>query len=427
MPLRYAMILAGGVGSRLCVLSEKRAKPAVPFAGKYRIIDFTLSNCVNSGLTDVGILTQYKPASLNQHIGIGKPWDLDRRHGGVRLLQPYLGWRETDWYKGTADAVYQNLDQVRRRHIDEVLILSGDHVYKMDYNRMYEYHVERRADMTIGVMPVPAAETHKFGILELDRTGRVTGFIEKPKEPPRSNTASMGVYLIRAEVLSEALAADAADPGSSHDFGHDVIPALVGRRRLFGYRFADYWQDIGTLDSYYQANLDLTAERPALDLHDPQWTMHTVDSSYQPVKFIGTGGAEGSLLSNGCIIYGQVRHSVLSPGVVVERDAVVEDSIIFNDSWIGPGARLRRVILDKNVHVGRGCRLGTAAGGAPPNERCPDHLHSGLSVVGKNTRIPEHTAIQHNVRIGCEVHDGHFRGQVLPAGTALDVPGEPQH
>jgi glucose-1-phosphate adenylyltransferase len=427
MPLRYAVILAGGVGSRLCVLSDRRAKPAVPFAGKYRIIDFTLSNCVNSGLTDVGILTQYRPASLNRHIGIGKPWDLDRQHGGVRLLQPYLGWRDTDWYKGTADAVYQNLAEVRRRQIDDVLILSGDHVYKMDYNLMYQFHVDRRADMTIAVRPVPAEETHKFGIMELETDGRVTRFIEKPRQRPRTNTASMGVYLFRTEVLIEALGEDAADGESSHDFGKDIIPALVDRRRLYGYRFEDYWQDIGTLDSYYEANLDLAGTAPELDLHDSSWTMHTVDTAHQPVKFIGEGSAEGSLLSNGCIIYGTVKDSVLSPGVVVERGATVERSIIFNDCWIGPDSQLDRVIIDKNVHVGHRSRLGVGPLDAPLNQRCPDHLQGGLTIIGKNTRIPENTEIGRHVRIGAEVNESHFRTATLPPGSALEAADSRTH
>ncbi len=427
MPLRYAMILAGGVGSRLCVLSDKRAKPAVPFGGKYRIIDFTLSNCVNSGINDIGILTQYKPASLNRHIGTGKPWDLNRRHGGVRLLQPYIGWRDTDWYRGTADAVYQNLNQVRDRQIDDVLLLSGDHVYKMDYNLMYQFHLERQAEMTIGVMPVPPEETNKFGIVEIDADGMVTGFVEKPKEPPRSNTASMGVYLFKTSLLLEALERDAADSQSSHDFGKDVIPTLVGRRRLFGYSFSDYWQDIGTLDSYYEANLDLAAGAPELDLYDGGWTMHTVDTSHQPVKIVADGSADGSLLSNGCIIYGQVRNSVLSPGVVVERGATVENSIIFNDAWIGPDSQLDRVILDKNVHIGRGSRLGFGGLEAPPNQRCPEHLHTGLTVVGKNTRVPAEMHVGRNVRIGSEVHESNFQGRLVASGSAIEAPAELSH
>ncbi|MGD8394622.1 MAG: glucose-1-phosphate adenylyltransferase family protein [Candidatus Eiseniibacteriota bacterium] len=426
MPLRYAMILAGGVGSRLCVLSDKRAKPAVPFAGKYRIIDFTLSNCVNSGLTDIAILTQYKPASLNRHIGIGKPWDLDRRLGGVRLLQPYLGWEAKDWYRGTADAVHQNIEEVRRRQLTDVLILSGDHVYKMDYHAMYEFHVERRADATLGVIPVPWEETHKFGIVETDPSGRVSGFVEKPDQRPRTNTASMGVYLFRAGLLVDALERDAARPDSSHDFGKDVIPALLDRR-LFAYRFDGYWQDIGTLDSYYEANLALTTDPSPVDLYEPDRAVHTEDTFHQPVKFVGNGAAAGSLLSNGCIIYGTVVNSVLSPGVVVERRAVVENSIVFNDAWIGPDSHLDRVILDKNVHVGRGCRLGVGPLDTTPNRRCPDHLRTGLSIVGKNTRLPEGLRIGRNVRIGSEVHESHFRDGVLTDGGSIEIPNEPSH
>jgi glucose-1-phosphate adenylyltransferase len=424
--MQHAVIMAGGVGSRLCVLSDKRAKPAVPFAGKYRILDFTLSNCVNSGIVEVSVLTQYKPASLNEHIGIGKPWDLDRRRGGVRLLHPHPSWRETDWYSGTADAVYQNLHEVTRRSTRDVLILSGDHVYKMDYGEMAEYHRSRQADVTIAVTPVPWEQTGQFGIVELEADGQVAGFVEKPTTRPRSNTASMGIYIFRVEVLAKELERDASDPRSHHDFGRNVLPSMLGRSRVFGYPFRGYWQDIGTLDTYYDAQLDLASDLPSLDLYDPSWLVHTRDVYYPPVKFIGTGSAESSVLSNGCIIYGEVRNSVLSPGVVVERGAVVERSIIFNDTWVGPDARIDRAILDKNVYVGRAARVGDGDS-LIPNQGCPEHLSSGLTVVGKHARIPEEAVVGRNVRIGSEVTERHFPSPAVPAGAVIQAPGEEGH
>jgi glucose-1-phosphate adenylyltransferase len=424
--IQHAVIMAGGVGSRLCVLSDKRAKPAVPFAGKYRILDFTLSNCVNSGIVEVNILTQYKPASLNEHIGIGKPWDLDRRRGGVRLLHPHPSWRETDWYSGTADAVYQNLHDVTRRRAGDVLILSGDHVYKMDYREMAEFHKSREADVTIAVTPVSWERTSQFGIVELEADGRAAGFVEKPATRPRSNTASMGIYIFQVEVLARELERDAADPRSHHDFGRNILPSMLGRCRVFGYPFAGYWQDIGTLDTYYEANLDLTSDLPNLDLYDSSWLVHTRDVYYPPVKFIGSGAGEGSLLSNGCLIYGEVRNSVLSPGVVVEKGAVVDRSIILNDTWVGPDARIDRAILDKNVHVGRGARVGEGEA-LVPNQGCPDHLSSGLTVAGKHARIPEGAVIGRNVRIGSEVNESHFPGLEVKSGTVVEAPGEEGH
>lgn len=426
MTLRYALIMAGGIGSRLCVLSDKRAKPAVPFAGKYRIIDFTLSNCVNSGILDVSVLTQYKPQSLNEHIGIGKPWDLDRHHGGIQLLQPHPSWRDTNWYSGTADAVYQNLGEIMRRNAEDVLILSGDHVYKMDYTVMYEFHRSRQADVTVAVLPVRWELTSQFGIVEMAADGRATSFIEKPRERPRTNTASMGVYIFRSSVLAAELLRDAADPRSQHDFGKNILPGMIGQGRVFAFPFHGYWQDIGTLDTYFEANLDLAADEPSLDLYDPAWRVHTRDVFYPPVRFVGSGSAERSLLSNGCIIFGEVRDSVLSPGVVVEKGAVVERSILFNDSWIGPGAHIDRTIVDKNVHVGRGARIGEGEA-IVPNRGCPDHLASGLSVVGKHARIPAGAVIGRNVRIGSNVTENQFTSRLVAGGEVLEAPGEEGH
>ena len=272
---RYAFILAGGAGTRLCLLSERRAKPAVPFGGKYRIIDFTLSNCVNSGIFDVGVLTQYRPTSLNRHIGSGRPWDLDRTRGGIQILQPSLGAVNSDWYQGTADAIYRNLVHLRRRRVEQLLVLSGDHVYTMDYNELYEFHAASRALVTVAVTEVPESMTNQFGILTADASGRVIGFEEKP-QLARSRLASMGVYLFDRDALIRWLMEDAERPGSSHDFGKDLLPVLVQRgEAVYAHHFRSYWQDVGTLDSYYDSNRALLSERPPIDLASHEWVIHT--------------------------------------------------------------------------------------------------------------------------------------------------------
>jgi len=418
---RYAFILAGGLGSRLCLLSERRAKPAVPFGGKYRIIDFTLSNCVNSGIYDVGVLTQYRPTSLNQHIGTGRPWDLDRTRGGVHLLQPSLGTVQRDyWYQGTADAIYQNLIHLRRRRNDQVLVLSGDHVYKMDYNVLFAFHKASGAAVTVAVTEVPAESISSFGILETDRTGRVTGFQEKPKRSD-SRLASMGIYLFDRDALVRWLAEDAVTPGSEHDFGKDLLPRLVARgEHVYAHRFGDYWQDVGTLDSYYQTNLDFLAPRPPLDLADPDWVIHTQSADRPPVRFERGSRAARSFLANGCRIAGTVEHSMLFPGVTVEPGAVVRDSIVMHDTVIGRGAVVDHAIVDKEVRVGDGVVLGHGDAGTP-NRACPEHLSSGLLVVGKGARLPKDIRVGRNARIGAFTSEPDFAGDV-PAGGVVDGP-----
>ena len=418
---RYAFILAGGLGSRLCLLSERRAKPAVPFGGKYRIIDFTLSNCVNSGIYDVGVLTQYRPTSLNQHIGTGRPWDLDRTRGGVHLLQPSLGTVQRDyWYQGTADAIYQNLIHLRRRRNDQVLVLSGDHVYKMDYNVLFAFHKASGAAVTVAVTEVPAESISSFGILETDRTGRVTGFQEKPKRSD-SRLASMGIYLFDRDALVRWLAEDAVTPGSEHDFGKDLLPRLVARgEHVYAHRFGDYWQDVGTLDSYYQTNLDFLAPRPPLDRADPDWVIHTQSADRPPVRFERGSRAARSFLANGCRIAGTVEHSMLFPGVTVEPGAVVRDSIVMHDTVIGRGAVVDHAIVDKEVRVGDGVVLGHGDAGTP-NRACPEHLSSGLLVVGKGARLPKDIRVGRNARIGAFTSEPDFAGDV-PAGGVVDGP-----
>jgi glucose-1-phosphate adenylyltransferase len=420
---RYAFILAGGLGSRLCLLSERRAKPAVPFAGKYRIIDFTLSNCVNSGIYDIGVLTQYRPTSLHQHIGIGRPWDLDRTRGGIQLLQPSLGEVSDEWYRGTADAIYRNIIHLRRRRTDHVLVLSGDHVYKMNYDVMYAFHVANRASMTVAVTEVPPEAISGFGILETDARGRVTAFKEKPREAD-SRLASMGVYLFDREALVNWLIEDAQMPDSSHDFGKDLLPRLVARGEgVFAYRYGGYWQDVGTLDSYFQANMDLLADDPPMELNDPGWVIHTQSADRPPVRFEHGCNVERSFVANGCRVAGHVERSILFPGVTVAAGAVVRDSIVMHDARIGPEAALDRAILDRDVQVGAGTRIG-AGEACAPNAACPEHLASGLTIVGKGARLPGGLTIGRNARIGPEVGEQALTRDVPGGGVVRGPTGE---
>ena len=427
-PSRYAFLLAGGLGSRLCLLSEKRAKPAVPFGGKYRIIDFTLSNCVNSGIFDVGVLTQYKPGSLRDHIGSGRPWDLDRNRGGVQILQPFQGSEENDWYRGTADAVYQNLVHIRRKRAEDILVLSGDHVYKMDYGPMYEFHRDRRAAVTLAVTTVPAEQTDQFGIVEFDSRGRITGFQEKPKPgAARSTFASMGVYLFRREVLEMALAEDADDPTSSHDFGKDLFPRFLARGvEVYAHLFPQYWQDVGTLDSFYDANMELLAPRPPIELADPEWIVHTVSLTLPPVRVGAEARIQASLAANGARVDGHVERSILFPGVVVERGAHVVDSILMPGVHVGPGARVTRVIADKGVDIAEGARVGGAVepGETPaPNRLCPEHLSSGLTLLGVRARVPAGLVIGRNVRIDPEVTEDCYENDAPDGAHVASPPG----
>jgi glucose-1-phosphate adenylyltransferase len=396
-----AMILAGGEGTRLTVLSEKRAKPAVPFAGKFRIIDFTLSNCVNSGIYTVGVLTQYRPHSLNEHIGIGKSWDLDRARGGVRILQPYQGRGGQIWYGGTSDAIYQNLNYISEHKADRVLILSGDHIYKMDYRPMIQFHNERGADLTIALMPVPLEETNRFGIMTVDEEDNITAFYEKPKDMDKGNLASMGIYVFNANVLKQRLS-EGNEQSPRTDFGKHVIPAMLeAGDKILAYRFTGYWVDVGTVDSYWATNLELVQPQPALDLYSDNWPIHTLSEERPPVKNGPQASVTHSMVSNGCVIRGTVSNSVLSPGVYVSPGAVVRDSVIMNDTWIGPGARIERSVIDKQVVIGAGAQIGV---GDPtvPNERMPDRLFAGITVIGKNADIPDGAWIGCNVLINSD-------------------------
>ena len=410
-----AVILAGGEGERLSILSSVRAKPAVPFGGKYRIIDFTLSNCVNSDINDVVVLTQYNPRSLNDHIGLGRPWDLDRNRGGVRLLQPYIArGRVAEWYRGTADAVLQNFNDVEHDPSDAVLILAGDHVYKMDYQPFVAAHRRHRADVTIAVRRVPLAEASRMGILAMDETGKITEWQEKPKQP-KSDLASMGVYVFSKRALRSWLSEDRTD------FGAHVIPAMIdGGARVFGYRFGGYWQDVGTVQSYWEADMALLVDRPELDLYDLEWLIHTKSEERAPAKIGPTAQVHRSLVSHGCVITGTVVNSVLSPGVRVEMGAVVRDSIVMFDTVIRSGAVVDRAILDKEVVVGQGAIVGDGDDFDTPNNKEPGRLNTGITVIGKRSIIPRGVRIGRNVKIGDHVRSSDFAGRVVRNGSSVE-------
>ena len=420
-----AVILAGGQGERLSVLSVKRAKPAVPFGGKYRIIDFALSNCVNSGIYHTAVLTQYRPHSLHDHIGVGKPWDLDRARGGVRLLQPYLGRRESDWYKGTADAVFQNLPMLVDWKMDLALILSGDHIYKMDYGKMMSFHRENRADVTVGVMEVPIEEAHRFGTLVVDKDQRVIEFDEKPPQP-RSNLISMGIYVFDPEILTQRLTEDSRLRSSAHDFGKDVIPRMVGTDRVFAYQFNDYWRDVGTIASYWEANMGLLNDPPDFDLYDYDWVIHTRSEERPPAKMGSNAQVSNSLISHGCHVLGSVERSVLSPGVFIGEGAVVRDSIIMTDTIVGRNAVIDCSILDKEIVVGAGATVGYGDD-QTPNRLEAKNLSTGISVVGKRVRIPPGLRLGRNVRLDADVvesdfeHVRHVDG-MIPSGETVLAP-----
>lgn len=391
MTTALAMIMGGGASEELSVLTEVRSEPAVPFGGKFRLIDFPLSNCVNSEIYNVAVLTQYRPRSLNSHIGIGKPWDLDRNDGGVRLLQPYRGGPYGDWQRGTADAVRRNLDFVQLQDEEHVLILAGDHIYLMDYRPMLRQHVRTGAELTVAVRRVNLRETHRYGIVSVGADDRVLDFQEKPRHT-RETLASMGIYIFRKEVLVAVLEED-----DYVDFGKDVLPAMLkGERLVYAYTFPGYWADVGAVQAYWEANMSLLAENPALDLYDSEWVVHTRSEERAPVKIGANAQAGGNLLSNGCRVDGMVERSILSPGVYVAEGAIVRDSILLNDTVIEPGAVVDRSIIDKDVTVEAGARVGFGEENTP-NKVMPETINTGLTLVGKGSIIPSNVELGRNV------------------------------
>jgi glucose-1-phosphate adenylyltransferase len=415
------LILAGGAGSRLSILGEKRAKPAVPFAGKYRIIDFPLSNAVNSDLYRIAVLTQFRPHSMMQHIGIGEPWDLNRRPpNGLQVWQPYRGRSDQDWYRGTADALYQNRGFICEDGSDTMLILSGDHIYKQDYRDLLRFHKEKGAELSVAVMNVRQDEVHRFGIMSVDpSTNKITRFAEKPKVS-ESTLASMGIYVFNTSFLLQLLDEDAQDKNSAHDFGKNIIPRIVEMGKAFAYPFEGYWVDVGTIQSYWETSMALLDPKPALDLYRADWIIHTRSVERPPVKCIPPGEMINSMASNGCVITGTVINSILSPGVVVEKGAVVRDSVIMNDTVVRARAVVNRCILDKEVEVGANSQLGAGTDNTP-NKLEPGNINTGITIVGKRACIPAGAVIGKNCRIDPGTSEADYASLTVASGETIST------
>jgi len=414
-----ALILAGGEGKRLSVLAQGRAKPAVPFAGKYRIIDFALSNCVNSGINTVAVIPQYNPRSLARHIGVGKPWDLDRSVGGIALLSPFVSTNgEMHWYRGTAEAVYHNMRFIQDSRVDEVLILAGDHVYTMHYEEMIKSHRQQGAETTIAVTEVPLAEANRFGIVTIDNN-RVIAFEEKPQQP-KSNLASMGIYIFNKDILFKVL--EDAHRRGLQDFGSQIIPDAINKYQIYGYKYQGYWRDVGTIEAYWQANMDLIIDLPPFNLYEPENQVKTPSVDMPPVKLGPKAQINRSLVSNGCIINGTVLNSVLSPHVYVEEGAQVIDSIVFDDTIIAKDAVVHRSIIDKECHVAQGCCIGYGDDYVP-NKDEPVYLNCGITVIGKGARLPPRLKVGRNCKIDSEVQESNFSTLFVPSGSSV-VGGE---
>lgn len=412
-----AMILAGGQGSRLGVLTKKIAKPAVMYGGKYRIIDFALSNCVNSGIDTVGVLTQYQPLKLNNHIGIGKAWDLDKLNGGVTILSPYIRGKTGEWYKGTANAIYQNIDYIDKISPGYILVLSGDHIYKMDYSKMFDTHKKKNAEVTISVINVPAKEANRYGIMSADHYGKIYEFEEKPKNP-KSTLASMGVYIFTWEILKDYLLKDSKDNESEHDFGKNIIPAMLKEgRKLWIYNFKGYWKDVGTIQAYWESNMELVKRVPELNLYDQAWKIYSPNLTMPP-HYVGRGGSvQTSIVAEGCIIYGSIRRTVIFPGVIIEDGALVEDSIIMANSRIGSDAYISHSIIGENVWVGGNVRIGI--GEVITNEYRPAIYNSGITVIGDDANIPDNITIGKNVMVDIGANYKDFYGSHIPSGRNI--------
>ena len=382
-----AMLLAGGQGSRLGVLTKSMAKPAVPFGGKYRIIDFPLSNCVNSDIDTVGVLTQYEPLALNSYLGSGQPWDLDRMNGGVFVLPPYVSGSEGQWYSGTANAVYQNLPFIDQFDPEYVLILSGDHIYKMDYAKMLRFHVEKNADATIAVLTVPMDEASRFGIMNTDEYARITEFEEKPKQP-KSNKASMGIYIFNWRILRPYLVNDDKDKSSSHDFGMNIIPDLLrAGANLYAYDFKGYWKDVGTLKSLWEANMDLLGQRPEFRLADKDWRIYSKSPAMPPHYLGELADVTDSIVSEGCVVYGNVKHSVLFTGVHVAKGAYIRDSIVMPGAVIGENAIINKAIIGEGAVISPGAVIGSDP--TPEDGVYDTSLSGDITLVANTVTVPE--------------------------------------
>ena len=404
------LLLAGGIGSRLNLLVGHRAKPAVPFGGIYRIIDFSLSNVMNSGLTRVGVLTQYKPLSLMSHIGDGSAWDFTGRTRGVKILPPRTGELDSDWYKGTADAIRQNIDFILANPSEQVVVLSGDHIYRMDFDAMLSYHQHKRADITIGMMVVPKSEIHQFGAGIIDNENRIVDWEEKP-QVPRTNLASMGIYVFDTKYLLRTLERDRKEA----DFGMDIIPRAINEDRVYAYPFYGYWRDVGTIQSYWETNMDIIRENSGISPEEweirpnPEYGGRPMDRA--PARFLSGSQVSSSLVAAGCVIEGTVVNSVLSPGVRVKKGAVVSNAVIFEDCVLEEDAKVDLAILDKRVQVGRGAVVGHGDNLTEVNKAYPKHLYTGISLVGKEARIPAGVSIGRNCIVNFGYNEGSFHGK----------------
>lgn len=415
-----AMLLAGGQGSRLGVLTADVAKPAVAFGGKYRIIDFPLSNCINSGIDTVGVLTQYQPLRLNTHIGIGIPWDLDRNNGGVTVLPPYERSNNSEWYSGTANAIYQNIRYMEQYNPDYVLILSGDHIYKMDYEVMLDFHKENNADITIATMPVPMEEASRFGIVIADENKKIMEFEEKP-EHPRSNLASMGIYIFSWPVLRDALIAMKDQNGC--DFGKHIIPyCFENQKRLFAYEFNGYWKDVGTLGSYWEANMELVDLIPEFNLYEEYWKIYTKSDSIEPQYISAEAHVERSIIGEGAEVYGEVINSVVGPNVHIGKGTVIRDSIIMQDTKIGENVTIDKSIIAEKCSVGDGAVLGV--GEEVPNKLNASIYAFGLVTVGEGSVIPEGVTIGKNTAISGVTEQADYPDNNLAGGEVIIKAGD---
>jgi len=417
-----AMLLAGGQGSRLGVLTSKVAKPAVSFGGKYRIIDFPLSNCINSGVDTVGVLTQYQPLKLNTHIGIGIPWDLDKNVGGVTVLPPYEKSENSEWYTGTANAIYQNIDYIESFHPEYVLILSGDHIYKMDYEVMLDFHKQNRAECTIAVMPVPMEEAKRFGIMITDKDKRITDFEEKPAQP-RSNLASMGIYIFNWKTLKEALLTNAAQPNL--DFGKHVIPYCHEKGApMYAYEFNGYWKDVGTLSSYWEANMELIDMVPEFNLYEDYWKIYTKSEALPPQYIAAEGLLERSIVGEGAEVYGKIYNSVIGCNVVIGEGSVIRDSIIMSNTVIGKDCMLEKAIVAEQVQIGDRVKLGCT--GDAENDTAPHIYNAGLITIGEKSVIPDDAVMGKNSVISGVTTAEDYSQDCLAGGRTLIKAGDGQ-